>query len=509
MSQQQQQLDEARELLRIGRYDAALARLDQCDEWASPVHEHGLLLRAEILLACDPIDALEALARISDLVIGQGHSFEYYILSGRAYANARNFESASEMFSLAQRNAGEDAERLAVVAHQRSRLRYLQGNFDAGDPDLDIALGNPNPSARMFTLVVRSWMHAGLGNYRAQITDLRAAVDIARRNPRQIQLNTTGRALHSLVRVSYELGDHDASDDALALYEEIEWPVELAETQFLCLRALAWDAFLRGDSARAQWLLRDSKVIAPSDAWRVMSHVDRAYVAQMNHNEPWARDEILQAQAHARTVVWAATNGEERQALVTLAVLFAPLDMGQAQRYVSTYMRLGSETVHPSLAIAHDRRAAAFAQYAQGRVHQVLGNTEIATSAFENAYRIFDESEHHFRAALAAQGLSELTGATVWAERARQHAGFFPKSAFYRFLTDRISRQTTPWIEGLTPMQRQLALSLCEGLEMPALSRRFSRSEFTIKREVQALYDLFNVRTRNGLRELLEERGVL
>jgi hypothetical protein len=41
------------------------------------------------------------------------------------------------------------------------------------------------------------------------------------------------------------------------------------------------------------------------------------------------------------------------------------------------------------------------------------------------------------------------------------------------------------------------------------LSRRFSRSEFTIKREVQGLYDMFNVRSRNALRDKLEERGVL
>ena len=142
-------------------------------------------------------------------------------------------------------------------------------------------------------------------------------------------------------------------------------------------------------------------------------------------------------------------------------------------------------------------------------MNQVLGNTESATVAFEAAYKIFDEAEYHFRAALAAQGLAEVTGAPVWVERARQHAGAFPKSAFYKYLTDRISKKATPWIDGLSPMQRQLALSLCEGLDSQQLSRRFSRSEFTIKREVQALYDLFNVRSRNALRGVLEERGVL
>jgi DNA-binding CsgD family transcriptional regulator len=58
-------------------------------------------------------------------------------------------------------------------------------------------------------------------------------------------------------------------------------------------------------------------------------------------------------------------------------------------------------------------------------------------------------------------------------------------------------------------MQRQLALSVCEGLDNAQLSRRFSRSEFTIKREVQKLYDMFNVRSKNALREVLAERGAL
>jgi DNA-binding CsgD family transcriptional regulator len=172
-------------------------------------------------------------------------------------------------------------------------------------------------------------------------------------------------------------------------------------------------------------------------------------------------------------------------------------------------MRMGKDSVDATLAISHDKRAYGFTQLASGSVNQVLGNTESATRAFEAAYQIFDEAEHHFRAALAAQGLAEITGAAVWIERARNHAGYFPKSAFSRFMGERISRPVTPWVDGLSAMQRQLALSVCEGLDTPELSRRFSRSEFTIKREVQNLYDLFNVRSKNALRSVLEERGVL
>jgi tetratricopeptide (TPR) repeat protein/DNA-binding CsgD family transcriptional regulator len=507
---QQQQLDEARELLRTGRYEAASACLAGFEGWPSPQHERAHLLRAEILLFIDPVDTLEALARSSDLLRDNaGTKYDYYLLSGRAYASITNFDGAREMLALAEGVAEKDPTLLAALAHQRLRLRYMQGDFDPADPDFTTALADPDPGSRSRTLVVRSWMYAGQGNYRAQITDLRAALKLARENPTRMEYHTTARAVQSLLRVASDIGDNEACDDARELYESFEWSPDMADLQFLCLRAMAWDAFMRGDSARAQWLFRDAKEIASTDAWRVWSHVDRADVARMNRNEPWARDELLQAQALARDVVWATTNGEERQGLVKLAVLFAPVDMGQAQRFVSTYVRLGTEAVDPALAYTHDRRTAGYSAYASGCVNQVLGNRESAIASFEAAYTVFDEAEHHFRAALAAQGLAEITGAAVWIERARTHAAAFPKSAFYRFLTERISRKATPWIEGLTPMQRQLALSLCEGLDTTQLSRRFSRSEFTIKREVQGLYEMFNVRTRNALRDKLEERGVL
>ncbi|HEX8806804.1 MAG TPA: hypothetical protein VF741_07635, partial [Candidatus Aquilonibacter sp.] len=195
---QQQQLNEARELLRTGRYEAALARLVDCGGWPSPQLERAELLRAEILLRRDPVDALEALARSSDLLQHEDTRFQYFIVSGLAYSNARNFEGASEMFARARHVAGNDQANLATLAHQRSRLRYLRGEFDPQDPDFAVALTHPDAGSRMSTLTWRSWMHAGLGNYRAQIADLRASLALAREHPDKPEHFTIGRALHSL-----------------------------------------------------------------------------------------------------------------------------------------------------------------------------------------------------------------------------------------------------------------------------------------------------------------------
>lgn len=505
----QQQLAEARELLRTGWYDEALARLDGCEEWKPPLNTQAIVLRAEAQLRRDPIDALEGLARASHAFETRESLIDYYIISAKAYANSRNFESANQMLALAQEVAAGTPQRFPEIAHQRARTRYLEGRYDTSDPDLALALTNPDPGSRLMTLVVRSWVNGGSGNADAQIADLREAIALARDNLSSCDYHTLGRALHSLIRMAFELGDTEATDDAEALYEQIEWTPDLRDAQFLCVRALAWDAFLRGDSARAQWLFRDSRELAPTDAWKIMAHVDRAYVARINRNEAWALEELAQAQELARVLSWAEIDGEERQVLVTLAALLAPVDMARAQRFLSIYVKLGTQSIDPTLAIAHDPRAVGYSQYALARVHHVLGNQAAAMEAYEAAHAIFERARHHFRAALAAQGLAEMTGSETWADRARSHASHFPKSAFYQFLTQSVARRAEPSLDGLSPMQRQLALALCAGMEVPALSQRFSRSEFTIKREVRSVYDKLGVQTRKALRELLEERGVV
>lgn len=506
---EQQQLNEARELLRTGWYDAALARLNGCEEWSPPLDTQGIVLRAEAQLRRDPIDALESLARSSHSFTTPDARFDYYVTSSKAYANSRNVDAANQMLDLAAELPGPARDRLPVLAHHRVRARYIAGDFDPNDSDIALALTNPDPAARFLTLLIRAWLFAETGDYERQVADLREAIALARANLTHVDYHSLARCLHSLAQVAFELGDAEAADDAEAFYEQIEWTPDLRGSQFLCVRAFAWDAFLRGDSARAQWLFRDSKELAPTQPWKIMAHLDRAYVARINRNEPWALEELAQAQDLARDVVWSEVAGEERQTLVTLATLLAPVDMARAQRFVSTYVKLGTQSIDPTLAIAHDPRALGFSQYALGRVHQVLGNAAAATTAFETAYAIFDRAHHHFRAALASQGLSELSNSAVWADRARAHAVAFPKSAFYNFLTAAVSRPPEPLIEGLSAMQRQLALALCAGLEVPELSKRFSRSEFTIKREVRALYERLGVQSRRALRTMLEERGVV
>jgi tetratricopeptide (TPR) repeat protein len=499
----------AREALRAAQYDRALELIDGYEDWDGSACEEAVLLKAETLSRRNPIAALEWLARTNDLLTSPVAKFGYLLASGKAYANSRNFDSAHEMFRAAEElvdGAGENA--LARLGYQRARLRWMMRDFDPHAEEIAWALRNPDATAQLQALNIRGWMYAGLEQFERQIVDASAALRIAEQHSDACDLASIGTLLHSTSRLAFELGHRDAIALAQSVYECVPWTNDLRIDRFQTVRAFAWDAFIQGEPARAQWLFKDSKTIAPSVAWQVMAHLDRAYVARISDNEPWAMEELAQAHTLARNVQWGATLGEERLALVTLALLFAPVDMGQAQRYVSTYIALGTENVDPTLAIGGDRRAIGFEKFASARVHQVLGNSSLAIRSYETAYDIFAQINFHYRAAIAAMGLWETTKMPSWLDRAKLHAAHVPNSPIAAKLNAPDADKAGDHLAQLSPMQQQLAHALCEGLEMAALCERFSRSSFTLQRQIDALYEALGVRTRAELRDELQRRGV-
>lgn len=499
----------ARRHIRAARYDDALELLQGCEDWPSPHNEEAVLLCADVWTRRDPVAALELLARSQDLFETPGGLFGYYLATGKAYANSRNYDAAAAMFLCAARLVNEgDPSWQSLLAYQKSRLAWLTRDFDPQSEDIQIALQDPTPNAQLLGLSMRAWMHAGLENYEEQISDLSKALLVAQANPDMCDTASTALAIYSLLNVAYELGDSVAVQIGENAFETLEWTPDIQVERFQSLRRLAWDAFLHGKSARAQWLLKDSKDHAPTPAWKVMAHVDRAYVARMNLNEIWATEELLQAHKLARDVQWSSTCGEERMALVYLAILFAPSDMAQAQRYVSAYIAMGTENVNPTLAITNDRRAIAIEKYASGRVHQVLGHKELATTQLAAAYDIYSQTRHHYRAAQAASALAEITQSMEWHEKALSHASHFPQSPMYERLNDTEGPVKDAYgLEDLTAMQRQIAHALAEGLDMAELSRRFSRSTFTLGKQIEIIYQTLGVSNRSELRAELQNRA--
>ncbi len=501
-------LEAAWEAYRRARRGEALEHLNGCEDWPHPLCEKALALHAEVLTVQDPIAGLQDLAAHQEAFTSDDGRFDYLLASARAYTNSRNFDGAREMLSSAQRFIiGNADSREPRLAYHRARLNCITGEYNPGSEDFAIALRDPDPALKFSALSWRSWMHAGVEDYHAQLRDLADAFKLFKRAGHLCNLTSVAISLHALLRLAFEIGDAELLSAGETAYESIEWTADIQGYRFLCARALAWDAYLRGEPARAQWLFKDSKEYAPNRAWQVMAHVDRAYVARMNGNEAWATEELYQAHALAGGVMWAATVGEERMALVTLAVLFAPIDMAKAQRYVSMFIQIGHDGMDPTLAASHDRRAVAFEKYATGCVQQVLGNTDLAVRSLETAFEIFSQSEHYYRAALAASTLYEITKLPAWLEMARASAGRFPKSAIYRQLHDAEPHVEKPALSGLTPLQRQIAIGIGQGLGPQELSLRLSRSSFTIQKQISIVLDELGMSTLHELRREMRRQG--
>ncbi len=301
-------LESALEAHRRARRDEALERLSGCEEWPDPHAEQGLLLRAQVLTYRDPILGLQELAAHSEAFSSPEGRFGYFIASARAYTNSRNFEGAGDMLEAAEALLdGPNDPKQSQLALNRARLLWSTKNYDPQNRLFDVALRAADPSIRFSAKVVQSWMYAGLEDYHAQLRELLAALRMFEQDGYRCDLTMVGVALHALLELAFELGDRAAVSKGEALYDAFEWTADLQIYKFLCVRALAWQAFLEGHAARAQWLFKDSKDLAPAVAWKVMAHVDRAYVARMNGNEAWATEECIK-----RTIWRARCSGAPR-----------------------------------------------------------------------------------------------------------------------------------------------------------------------------------------------------
>jgi len=147
----------------------------------------------------------------------------------------------------------------------------------------------------------------------------------------------------------------------------------------------------------------------------------------LSGDESLALAEVSRAQAVAAKVDWRAQRYEERASLLTLAVVSAPFNAGHARRLLAEYQGLYPHGLSAAIEASHEpSRVRAHESYAEGRVHQFLGNAALATRLLNDAYRILVRIGHPFRAALAAKALYEITHESSWSQAARMQAAAFP-----------------------------------------------------------------------------------
>jgi DNA-binding NarL/FixJ family response regulator len=497
----------ARFALRSAHYDAALQLLEGCEDWAGANAEDGVVLKAQTLGRRDPIAALEYLIRSENVFASDAGRFGCDVEAGRLYAAVRDFQSAQARFNTARALASAVPDGPATMAFHDLRMRWFRRECNPDAAEIAVALTHSDASILAAVYTIRAWLHAGNGDYRAQVVDLMRSLACEPHGDEPLDVYTAAVTVQALARVSFETADEEGILAARQTLELLAWTPDVNLHHFETLRALGWDAFMRGESGRAQWTFKEARACAPSPAWRVMAHLDRAYVARIARNEIWAVEELDEADRIARDVRWEAAFGEERQVLVVLATLYAPLDAGRAQRYASMYSQIGVENVNPALAIADDRRAVAVARYAQAVIDLTLGRRDAAVPALLEAYEIFDSAGYHYRATLTASALAAVTGEDHWRSKSIAHAQRYPDCPLATLADDAVAREEA-LPRRLSPLQRQIARALLRGSEAADLSRLFSRSLYTIERQIVEIFEAFGVASRGELLHEARARGL-
>ncbi len=501
-------LRQARLALRSAWYDAALELLDGCEDWPAPFAEEAVVLKGEALGRRDPVGALEWLTGLDDVVTTPAGQFAYELAAGKSYANVRDLNSADARYAAAAALAHHVPDGAAALGYHRARVRWMRREFDPHGADLALAVTHPDPNVAAAAFAVRGWHHGSLGDFGAQKADFRrvlAFADAPTEEP--VDLATLAVTCHSFARVAFETADGEAVAEARRAYARLNWTADVEVDRFQTLRVFGWDSFMRGEPGQAQWAFKDARAMAPSQAWRVMAHLDRAFVARIARNEAWAVEELAEADRLACDVRWESTQGEERLALVTLAVLHTATNAKRAQRYAAMFSQLGVENVNPTLALTADRRAHGFALYAQGRIDQTLGRRDAAAANLSEAYALFAGLSYHYQAAMAASGLAEVSGDMAWRDTAMTHAAAYPGCPLASMVDEALRAQEAMPRE-LNPLQRQMVRAMWSGADPGELSRRFSRSAYTVERHVAAIYAAFGVGSRTELLELARSRGV-
>lgn len=424
----------------------ALELLCGCESWPVPVNEHGMLLRARVLLTRDGITALDSLPDDANAFTTREARAGYLLVSARAYIRTRNLHAAERLLDEAQAELhGESDADWYTLAYLRAYLQWNRRDYDPQSPHLAAALRSPDVSRRLLALNLRAWMHVGRENHRAQLDDLLACLRLYRQHPDACELKGVADTVHTVAVSAWELHDTEAANCARAVFDALPWTPDLKTQRFLCWRALGWHTFLAGDSAGADRMLRDAACDAPTPAWEVMARADRAYVARLAQNEALACEELARACEIADTVDWHETRNEEGMALMTIGVLLLSIDAQRGQHYIAGYHSLHAHRLQERVEASHQpRRILAYQKYADGRVQQMLGNSGVAIRLLTGAHDLFARFGLVFRAALSAQALYELTSEEQWLRIARSHAAKFPGSAFaQRLLRDTESQSTS------------------------------------------------------------------
>lgn len=247
----------------------------------------------------------------------------------------------------------------------------MQRDFGAMHALIEPVLEAPHANDRAQAHSLRSWAYGSRGDVAAQVEELLLALDEfdrAREPDTFLRLN----ALFTLAAFARELPRDDLADRVKSEYEILKPASGTTLEYYKLTRLIGWIDAVRGDELAAFRRFRAAAETAPTDHWRVVSMVDRAYLAQATGERAFAHDQLYAAHELAVRISWNDATQEDRMALINLAQLFANQDPAIAQRYLAQFRSLQTP-MDPRMGFIGDQRVRALVADSSGMTLLRLG----------------------------------------------------------------------------------------------------------------------------------------
>lgn len=432
---------DARTLFLSGRYSAFLDAVETSDPRAMPPLTRLFAAKALARTNRAP-EAIEILQSLSDpetvgielaaqaalqqtvpsLVLGQDD-------------NARACIETAERLVAASRSAELEAQ---LRLHQ-ALMAWTKRDFATTEALARSAMSSDHAETLALAGQFLGFVAAGRGRYMEQIAILESALaelDTVRERDLWIEVSILQNISGIINDLYLPAVARRMSDRA----EAIEWPNELSVQRHHILRALAYSRSLGSDPFLPFEYLSRAAAFSPTDAWKLVSRLDRIFMIQEMSGDRIVKDfdvpaELRYAEELTQTLDWREVDGEERLALLLLAEIVADQRPKDAGRYLSLYRDL-QQTMSPLLMGKSDARVLANESFIEGIVVAANGDTQRGIQLVGNAFEFWDDVGYSWRATRAAIKLYQLSGEERHIEWAFRESRRYP----YSWLSDAVSR---------------------------------------------------------------------